>query len=159
MYCITLIFFFWPESQDESNHKDWMAWRQGAGEAERGLNSSREPTVTISSFCFTRQHVFRVGKNSSAIYSKSDLFSCWWVSSPQIWMEGIDKFIVRKQWLCCLYLYDKHYLIQFTEIVIIIACLLAIAQHSEWSVTTVPLVFSDFSFCSVSLVNIVLLCP
>lgn len=42
-------------------------------------------------------------------------------------MKGIDKFIGRKQWFCGLHFYDKHFLIQFTEIVIIIACLPATA--------------------------------
>lgn len=74
-------------------------------------------------------------------------------------MKGIDKFIERKQWLSCLHRYDRHYLVQFTEIVIITACLLAAAQHSEWSVTIGSLILCNFPFCSLSLVNIVLLCP
>lgn len=66
-------------------------------------------------------------------------------------MKGINKFNAREQWLSRLSLGGKHYLIQFSRNCHHYRLSSGGMRHSERSVTMVPMIFSNFSFCSVFL--------
>lgn len=66
-------------------------------------------------------------------------------------MKGINKFNAREQWLSRLSLGGKHYLIQFSRNCHHYRLSSGGTRHSERSVTMAPVIFRNFSFCSVLL--------
>lgn len=66
-------------------------------------------------------------------------------------MKGINKFNAREQWLSRLSLGGKHYLIQFSKNCHHYRLSSGGTRLSERSVTMAPVIFRNFSFCSVLL--------